>query len=118
MRLIYTCLLIFCVSTCFVTHSGIAQEDIRDIPLDSLLNMRISTASKYNQTMNEAPASVTIITSEDIERYGYRTLEDVFAGVRGFYISNDRNYSYVGVRGFGRPTDYNNRILLLIDGLY
>ena len=34
----------------------------------------------------------------------------------GFYTSNDRNYPYLGTRGFGRPSDYNNRILLLVDG--
>jgi iron complex outermembrane receptor protein len=100
-------------------YSGTAQEDaqdIEDISLDALLNVQISTAAKYQQTVSEAPASVTIITSEDIERYGYRTLEEVLAGVRGFYVSNDRNYSYIGIRGFGRPTDYNNRILILING--
>jgi iron complex outermembrane receptor protein len=31
-------------------------------------------------------------------------------------VSNDRNYSYLGVRGFSRPSDYNNRVLLLVDG--
>ena len=36
--------------------------------------------------------------------------------MRGFYVTNDRNYSYLGVRGFSRPGDYNARILLLIDG--
>src|SRR4029077_19106034 len=33
-----------------------------------------------------------------------------------FYITNDHNYSFVGVRGFSRPGDYNTRLLLLVDG--
>jgi iron complex outermembrane receptor protein len=36
--------------------------------------------------------------------------------VPGLYVSNDRNYSYLGVRGFNRPGDFNSRILLQIDG--
>jgi outer membrane receptor for ferrienterochelin and colicins len=73
-------------------------------------------ASKYEQKVTAAPSSVSIITSSDIKKYGYRTLADVLKSVRSFYITNDRNYSRVGVRGFGRPGDYNSRILLLIDG--
>ncbi|RQW03504.1 TonB-dependent receptor [candidate division KSB1 bacterium] len=101
------------------TQTLFAQEkskDIREYSLDDLLNVEISSAAKYEQRMGEAPASVTIITAEDIERYGYRTLAEVLRNVRGFYISYDRNYTYLGVRGFGRPTDYNNRILLLVNG--
>jgi iron complex outermembrane receptor protein len=59
---------------------------------------------------------VTIVTAEDIERFGYRTLDEVLETVRGFYISSDHNYSYIGIRGFGRPTDYNNRLLILLNG--
>ncbi len=92
-----------------------AQKGDEDL-LEELLEVKISTAAKYEQTLGEAPASVTIITSEDIDRFGYRTLDEVLMRIRGFYITNDRNYSYVGVRGFSRPTDYNNRILLLING--
>ncbi len=36
--------------------------------------------------------------------------------MRGFYITYDRNYSWVGVRGFGRLGDYNIRVLVLVDG--
>lgn len=92
------------------------QEELLGRSLDELLNTKISAAAKYNQTVSEAPASVTIITAEDLRAYGFETLEDVFKSVRGFYASNDRNYTYLGARGFSRPTDYNNRILLLING--
>ena len=84
--------------------------------LDSLLNTRISSVSKYAQTTKEVPASVTIVSSDEIRDHGYRDLGEVLENVRGLYFSNDRNYFYVGTRGFGRPTDYNNRILVLVDG--
>jgi len=84
--------------------------------LDSLLQTPISAASRYNQTASEAPASMTIITAEEIQRFGYRTLADVLERTPSFYMTSDRNYTYVGVRGFGRPTDYNNRVLLLVNG--
>ncbi|MGH9748873.1 MAG: TonB-dependent receptor plug domain-containing protein [Candidatus Polarisedimenticolia bacterium] len=73
-------------------------------------------ASKYEQKTSEAPASVTIITADEIETYGHRTLADVLRSVRGFTTTYDRNYTYVGARGFGRTGDYNTRVLLLVDG--
>jgi iron complex outermembrane receptor protein len=84
--------------------------------LDSLLNTRISTVSKYAQTTTEAPASVTIVSSDEIRDNGYRNLTEVLENVRGVYFSNDHNYVYAGTRGFSRPSDYNNRILVLVDG--
>jgi len=84
--------------------------------LDSLLNTKISAAAKYEQTSSEAASSVSIITAEDIQRHGYQTLGQALAATRGFYVSYDRNYAFLGARGFSRPSDYNNRILILLDG--
>jgi iron complex outermembrane receptor protein len=76
----------------------------------------IYSAAKYEQKINEAPASVTIITGEQVRKYGYRTLAQVLQSVPGLFATYDRNYDYLGVRGFNRPGDYNSRVLLLVDG--
>jgi iron complex outermembrane receptor protein len=56
-----------------------------------------------------------VVTSEEIKRYGYRTLADVLRSVPGFYTSYDRNNEFLGTRGLSLG-DFNSRILLLVDG--
>ena len=95
------------------------HQVLRDLSLEELMDIEVQTvvsASRYRQKVSEAPASVTIITERDIQKFGYRTLADILRSVRGFSITYDRNYQYLGVRGFGRPGDNNTRILLLVDG--
>jgi outer membrane receptor for ferrienterochelin and colicins len=65
--------------------------------------------------VNEAPAAVTIITAEQIRKYGYRNFAQILDSVPGLFTNNDRNYGYLGIRGFNRPGDYTSRVLLLID---
>ncbi|MGH9632351.1 MAG: TonB-dependent receptor plug domain-containing protein [Bryobacteraceae bacterium] len=91
--------------------SNLSLKELGQLSVDS-----VYTASKYQQKTTEAPASVTIVTAAQIERYGYRTLAEILRSVRGFYVTYDRNYSFLGTRGFARPGDYNTRVLLLIDG--
>jgi iron complex outermembrane receptor protein len=96
-----------------------APTDLFDASMEDLMKVDIDSvyaASGYKQKITEAPASITIITSDDIRKYGYRTLADILSNVPGFYVTYDRNYSYLGIRGFGRPGDYNTRILLMVDG--
>jgi iron complex outermembrane receptor protein len=76
----------------------------------------VFAAAKHQQSIRQAPASITIVTDEEIRRYGYRTLTDAVNSVRGFYTYSDKNYDYIGVRGFARLGDYGNRVLQLIDG--
>jgi iron complex outermembrane receptor protein len=99
-----------------ITTAIAARAQEAPSPLDDLLNAHINAAAKYEQPVRDAPASVTIITAEEIERYGFETLDEALNSIRGVYTSYDRNYTGLGVRGFGRLRDYNNRVLVLIDG--
>lgn len=105
----------------WVTAPGVAQAQsaLPDLSLEELMGMdagRVFGASDRLQPVIEAPASVSFITAEEIARFGYRTLADILRGVRGFYVSDDRNFSLLGSRGFSIPGDYNSRILLLVNG--
>src|SRR5512146_982231 len=101
-----------------------AQEEqssstLLDMSLEDLMKVEVQSvyaASRQQQKVTEAPASITVITSDDIQKYGYRTLAEVLRSVRGFFVTYDRDYNYLGVRGFNRPGDYDTRVLLLIDG--
>jgi len=76
----------------------------------------VFSASKYEQKVTQAPSSVSIITADEIRKHGYRDFGEIMQSIRGFYVTKDRNYFYVGVRGFGLPADYSNRMLILLDG--
>lgn len=102
-----------------VVSEAQSPQDLSNLTLEDLMTVRVERvfgASKRVQLTTEAPSSVTIVTADDIARHGYRTLGDIVQSVRGFYVTDDRNYQYVGARGFARPGDYNTRILLVVDG--
>jgi outer membrane receptor for ferrienterochelin and colicins len=92
------------------------DTDLTDLSLEDLGKVEIYSASKFSQKVTEAPASISIVTAADIKRYGYESFDDILRSITGFYVTYDRNYAYVGVRGFGPTGDYNSRVLILIDG--
>jgi outer membrane receptor for ferrienterochelin and colicins len=92
--------------------------DLTEVPLEKLMEIEIPTvygASKFEQKETEAPSLVTVISADEIKRYGYRTLADVLRSVPGLYVSYDRNYAFLGAGGVNLG-DFNSRILVLVDG--
>ncbi len=96
-----------------------AEEQLALLTDESALFEEISfvySASKHDQPVTNAPASVSIVSADEIKKYGYRTLAEVLSSMKGMYTSYDRVYHRLGIRGFNRPGDYNYRILILVDG--
>ena len=113
-----------CLASALAMPSTVASQTaqpapLKDKSLEELMAIEVASvvgAAKHEQRVTEAPSSVTVVTAADIRTFGWRTLGDVLRSVRGLYTTYDRNYTFLGVRGFGRPTDYNNRVLLMLDG--
>jgi iron complex outermembrane receptor protein len=93
--------------------AGITAEELMKLEIPT-----VEAASKYEQKITEAPSSVTVINSDEVKKYGCRTLADILRSAPGLYVSYDRNYSFLGVRGFELGDFYtrNDRFLLLVDG--
>ena len=77
---------------------------------------RVVAAEKELTRAQDAPASITVISAEEIRGFGYTTLAEALRAVRGLYTSDDRDYATIGVRGFSSPGTYNSRVLVLSDG--
>lgn len=97
----------------------VEDNELRDKTLFELLDYRVEVvyaASKHEQAISQAPSAVTVLTADEIKKFGYRNIGEALQSVRGVYLTYDRNYSYLGLRGFNRPGDFNSRVLVLVDG--
>lgn len=76
----------------------------------------VTAASRAAEAIEDAPASVSLISQDEIRAFGYETLYDAIGGTRGVYQTNDLIYQYLGFRGFSQLGDYGNRVLVTLDG--
>lgn len=91
-----------------------ADTGLDDLSL--ILETQVTSVSRHAELASEAPASVSVVTAEEIRRHGFRTIAEAIRLVPGIFVHSDRAYEYVGVRGFGLLGDYNTRVLILVDG--
>lgn len=92
-----------------VTHANAAPE-----PAVHHLDKVVVTAAGFEQAIREAPASISIITREQLEAKPYHGLAEALADVEGVDIGDavDKTGApSISIRGM--PSDYT---LLLIDG--
>jgi outer membrane receptor for ferrienterochelin and colicin len=107
--------LLLCLASVLAWHSA-AAADVTDMSLEQLMQIDVVGASKYQQKLSQVAAAGSVITREEIRAFGWRTLDQALASLPGVYVTYDRQFTYLGVRGFGLPGDYNTRVLITING--
>ncbi|HEY5961881.1 MAG TPA: TonB-dependent receptor plug domain-containing protein, partial [Polyangiaceae bacterium] len=120
MRLRLSVPLLVCTALLAANHvnaepSGKVESD--ELDLVKLLNVEVSTATKTSESLDDAPAVITVITQDDIQRWGYQTVGEVLQHTVGFYLVDDQITPNAGVRGMtGGLGSESGTIKVMIDG--
>jgi outer membrane receptor for ferrienterochelin and colicin len=77
---------------------------------------QVTAASRVSQSVDEAPASISVISAQELEAFRYPTIAEALRGQRGVALGSDGVYTGLTLRGLGQPGDYGNRVLVLSDG--
>ncbi|MEI4485694.1 TonB-dependent receptor [Frigidibacter sp. MR17.14] len=86
---------------------GLAQETAGALTLDQI----VVTAGGFEQNVADAPASVTVITGEDLAKANVTSLADALAEAQGVVTTGIPNEQDISIRGL--PGQYT---LILVDG--
>jgi outer membrane receptor protein involved in Fe transport len=77
----------------------------------------VEAASRAREPIEEAPASISLIGSQELRSMRYPTLAEALRGTRGVYVTDDRGYTSLGLRGLALPGSYGKRVLVTLDGM-
>lgn len=81
------------------------------------LKATVSSVSKKVEKIEEAPATVMVITEEDIKMRGYTDIEQIFSDLPGFDISRSWGITYSNLYQRGYRADNTERTLFMVDGV-
>lgn len=97
--------------------SSVARADDAD-ELAALLDEHVvNGASKSDEVATDAPGTTSVITAEDMRRYGIRSIAEAidFLGM-GLVTQNPLHSVEIGGRGVLLTSDFGNHVLLVVDG--
>ncbi|HEX9934120.1 MAG TPA: TonB-dependent receptor plug domain-containing protein, partial [bacterium] len=93
------------------------RENVMDMSLEDILNLQVTTASKSAERLSDAPGVISVVTRDELERFGATTLKDVLERVPGLISTvgflSDR--TLVAARG-DQVKSNSGHVLLLING--
>jgi outer membrane receptor for ferrienterochelin and colicin len=90
--------------------------DIWSLSLDEVLNLKVVAAQKTERNVKQVPASVIVITRNEIAQNGYKDLQEILNQVPGLYLWNDyhvRGRINIGIRGYNSCDD----VIILVNGV-
>jgi iron complex outermembrane recepter protein len=93
-----------------------AVERLRDLSLEDLANLQVVSVSKRPEPLSEAPASIFVITADDIRRSGATSLPEALRLAPNLEVARINSGQYaIAARG-GNSAESSNKLLVLVNG--
>ena len=90
-------------------------EELKKLSVEQLLDVDVTSVSKYPEKLSEAAAAVSVLTQSDIESSGVTNIPDALRLVPGLDVAQvDAHTWAISSRGFNDI--FANKLLVLIDG--
>ena len=101
---------------CSPAHANMQRvADIADLDLEQLTRIKVTSASRREERVIDAPASIFVITGEDIRRSGATSLPEALRLAPNLTVARADNNQYaISARGFNNVLA--NKMLVLLDG--
>jgi iron complex outermembrane receptor protein len=92
--------------------------EFADLSIEELANIDVTSVSKRPERLQDAPASVYVITADDIRRAGSRSLPEALRLAPNLDVARANNSGYyISARGMnGTSNSPANKLLVMIDG--
>jgi iron complex outermembrane receptor protein len=92
-----------------------ASGDLADLSLEQLSNVEITSVSRRSERLSDAPASIYVISNDDIRRSGATSLPEALRLAPNLEVARVSASTYaISARGFNNSL--GNKLLVLIDG--
>lgn len=103
--------------TSTVPSSASGAHELGSLDLESLLTTKVITASKFSEDLAEAPGVISVVTEDELRRFGGTTLQEVLERVAGLSLTSAYFTDRSLVAARGDQTKINGgHILFLING--
>ncbi|MBI5185767.1 MAG: TonB-dependent receptor [Nitrospinae bacterium] len=93
------------------------EDKLFDLSVEELMEVEIITASGTKENLKEAPATMVVVTAEEIKQRGYTDVTEVLYDLPGFDVMLYNGTFYLTAYQRGYRTPYTNRTLFMINGI-
>ncbi|MFK0573505.1 TonB-dependent receptor plug domain-containing protein [Endozoicomonas sp.] len=98
-----------------LSDGGLSNEELLSLSLEEVMTLEVTSVSRKKQRLMDSAAAIYVVTQEDIQRSGVKTIPDALRMVPGVQVEQVNSSTWsVSARGFNFV--FSNKLLVMMDG--